>query len=142
MEEETIVARKHIIDHMRAHKLKPYTIEIGKPLIKAATDASKIYNLHLAKKKMEKEVTDVENRKLLISQDMTEIQKRCDSLKKAIAAMENEFVLCIQQAEKKNDMSMVIKGNWLKRKSEESKGDLKILEEQLSALEEKKRKLK
>ena len=73
---------------------------------------------------------------------MTEIQKRCDSLKKAIAAMENEFVLCIEQAEKKNDMSMGIKGNGLKRKSEESKGDLKILEEQLSALEEKKRKLK
>ena len=69
---------------MRAHKLKPYTIEIDKPLVKAATNASKIYNLDQAKKKMEKEVTDVENRKLLISQDMTEIQKRCDSLKKAV----------------------------------------------------------
>ena len=54
MKEETIVARRHIIDHMRAHKLKPYTIEIDKPLVKAATNASKIYNLDQAKKKMEK----------------------------------------------------------------------------------------
>ena len=55
----------------------------------------------------------------------------------------NDMSMVIKEwVEKKNDMSMVIKGNGLERKSEESKGDLKILEEQLSALEEKKRKLK
>ena len=32
--------------------------------------------------------------------------------------MESEFVECIKQAERKNNMDLVIKGNGLKRKSE------------------------
>ena len=35
--------------------------------------------------------------------------------------MESEFVDCINMAEKKNDMSYVIKGNALKRNSEKNK---------------------
>ena len=55
--------------------------------------------------------------------------------------MESEFVECIKQAELENNMALVIKGNELKRKSEETKQDLSALEKQLSELDEKKRKL-
>ena len=41
----------------------------------------------------------------------------------------------------KNDISYVIKGNGLKRKSDETRKDLLLLEKQVLALEEKKRKL-
>ena len=54
--------------------------------------------------------------------------------------MESEFVECIKQAELENNMALVIKGNGLKRKSEETKQDLSTLEKQLSELNEKKRK--
>ena len=53
--------------------------------------------------------------------------------------MESEFVECIKQAELENNMTLVIKGNGLKRKSEETKQGL-TLEKQLSELNEKKRK--
>ena len=53
--------------------------------------------------------------------------------------MESEFVECIKQAELENNMALVIKGNGLKRKSEETKQGL-TLEKQLSELNEKKRK--
>ena len=55
--------------------------------------------------------------------------------------MESEFVKCIKQAELENNMALVIKGNGLKRKSEETKQDLSTLEKQLRELNEKKRKL-
>ena len=42
-------------------------------------------------------------------------------LKKAISIMESEFVECIKQAEHKNNIALVIKGNGLIRKSEETK---------------------
>ena len=54
--------------------------------------------------------------------------------------MESEFAEFIKQAELKNNMTSVIKGNGLTRKSEETKQDLSTLEKQLSELNENKRK--
>ena len=54
--------------------------------------------------------------------------------------MESEFVECVKQAELENSMALVIKGNGLKRKSEETKQDLSTLKKQLSELNEKNRK--
>ena len=87
-------------------------------------------------------ISDVENQKLLISNDMQKIREWCESLQKAIDVMKKEFVECMYQAEAKNDMSLVIKGNGLKRKCEESRSELKVLGEQCSALDEKRKKLK
>ena len=44
------------------------------------------------------------------------------SCEKAIKDMEEESDKCFKKAEKKNDMSLVIKGNGLKRSCEESRG--------------------
>ena len=55
--------------------------------------------------------------------------------------MKSEFIDCVTMAEKKNDMSYVIKGNALKRKSETTSEKLKLLEKELLVLEEKKKKL-
>ena len=46
-----------------------------------------------------------------------------------------EFVLCVEQAEKENDISLVSKANALKRKSEEKKEGVANLEGALSLLE-------
>ena len=51
--------------------------------------------------------------------------------------MDDEFVKCIDRAEKKNDMSLVIKGNGLKRKSEAKQEALMVLEKQLDDLKVK-----
>ena len=53
--------------------------------------------------------------------------------------MESEFVDCIAITEKKNNTSYVIKGNVLKRKSEKTSEELKLLEKELLVLEEKKK---
>ena len=55
--------------------------------------------------------------------------------------MESEFVDCITMAEKKNNMSYLIKGNARKRKSEKTSEELNLLEKELLVLEEKKKKL-
>ena len=56
--------------------------------------------------------------------------------------MESESVKYIKQAELENNIALGIKGNGLKRKSEETKQDLRTLEKQLWELNEKKRKLR
>ena len=48
----------------------------------------------------------------------------------------------MELAEKKDSMSFVIKGNGLKRKSEESKKEIEDLEKQITELENKRKKSK
>ena len=54
--------------------------------------------------------------------------------------MESVSVKYIKQAELENNVALVIKGNGLRRKSEETKQDLSTLEKQLLELNEKKKK--
>ena len=55
--------------------------------------------------------------------------------------MESEFADCITMVDKKNNMSYVIKGNALKRKSEKTSEELKLFQKELLVLEEEKKKL-
>ena len=74
--------------------------------------------------------TNLENQKTLKSKNIEQVKEKCDSIKRAINIMESEFVECIKQAELENNMAFVIKGNRLKRKSEETKQDISTLEKQ------------
>lgn len=53
--------------------------------------------------------------------------------------MEKYFIECIEQAEVKKNMSLVIQGNGLKHNSKETKKDLDLLQKQYLDLEEKRR---
>ena len=57
--------------------------------------------------------------------------------------MEKEVIECMDKAEQNNDtcMSYVIKGNGLKRKSEEIKKEVELREKEIVNLEVKKKKL-
>ena len=46
----------------------------------------------------------------------------------------------MELAEKNDDMTLVIKGNGLKRKSEESRKEMEALEKQITEIENKKKK--
>ena len=141
MEDDTIVAKKHVLNHMRFHKINPKDINIDKPMIKAVKNSHKLYLIAQEKKLQEKKNTDIENRKLALAGDIKDVQKKCSVLEKAIKDMADESDKCFKRAEKKNDMSLVIKGNSLKRSCEESRTELLKLEEVQKDLQEKRKKL-
>ena len=70
---------------------------------------------------------------------MLKLKAKCDQMQRAIDIIEKEFVDCIEKAEARDDMSLVIKGNGLKRKREQTKGDLKLLQDEYEKLDEKKK---
>ena len=55
--------------------------------------------------------------------------------------METESNECMQLAEKKKNLSYVIKGNALKRKSEQKKKELTFLQKEIAELKTKKQKM-
>ena len=120
---------------MNSQKL--HTIEINKDLFNSVKSARS--KLAREEKNQHQKKTDLQNQKTLISKNEKHIKEKCDSLKKAISIIESEFVECIKQAEVENNMTLVIKGNGLKRKSGETKQDVSNFKK-LSELNEKKRK--
>ena len=55
--------------------------------------------------------------------------------------LDTDFIWCVNSVEERDDMSLVKKGNALKRKSEETKSEVDILLNEVKNLKEKRRKL-
>ena len=136
---EIVVSKRFVRDHMIAKGLQPHTIKIDKPIMLAAKGARQKYTLYLEEQTKIKASDEEARRAVHLSTDINKIKVKCDQFKKAISMMESEFVDCITMAEKKNNMSYAIKGNALKRKSEKTSEELKLLEKKLLVLEEKKK---
>ena len=60
---------------------------------------------------------------------------------KVCKSLDDEFVELVKKAEEKDDMSLVIKANGIKRKNEEKSINVLSLEEAVAIISEKKRKL-
>ena len=70
---------------------------------------------------------------------MAKLKEQRDAIKRVITMMEEDVGECMLLAESKKDLAHVTKGNSLKRKCDENKKNLELLEEQYSASGEKKR---
>ena len=121
--------------------MQPHTKKIGKPIMLVAKGGWQKYSLYLEERTKIKASNEEAWRAVHLSTDINKIKVKCGQFKKAISMMESEFVDCITITEKKNNTSYVIKGNVLKRKSEKTSEELKLLGKELLMLEEKKKKL-
>ena len=121
MDPETVTAKRFIIDHMIANNLKLHKIEITKLMLKAFWGVHSLYKIRLEEQKNYIFLIEREKQALQISDD---IEKLKTSSKADREMMVDEFVECARLAEEKNDISFVIKGNRLKRKSDKTKEDI------------------
>ena len=67
-----------------------------------------------------------------IADDIDKIKLQQKDLSKAITMIETKSNECMQIVEKKKDLSFVIKGNTLKRKSEQTKKELATLQKDIA----------
>ena len=72
---------------------------------------------------------------------MKDLTQRKQSLVDTCKKLDDEFIQVIREADEKNDMKLIIKGNALKRKSDEKQSQVVTLEESIKILEEKRRKI-
>ena len=72
---------------------------------------------------------------------MKDLTQRKQSLVDTCKKLDDEFIQVIREADEKNDMKLIIKGNALKRKSDEKQNQVVTLEESIKILEEKRRKI-
>ena len=109
--------------------------------MKAFRSAIMKYEKYLKSEKEKKSVSEKETQALQISSDIENLCSKCSTLEQTIEMLDTDFIQCIESAEEKDDMSLVKKGNPLKRKSEETKSELDILLNDVKNLKEMRRKL-
>ena len=133
MQMMTIVVRKHIINHIKANQLTPDSIDISRDLLLFVKGSSTRYRIYLEEESEKKADIEVENQKAIISNDTAKLKDQCDAIKRAITMMDQDLGECMLLAESKKDLAYVVKSSALKRKCDESKKDLELLEEQYSS---------
>ena len=99
-------------------------------------------DIHLEEEKKLKEKNDAERRAQFIAANIKKFRTKQKNLAKAIELMKTECFQCMKLAEKKDDMSFVIKGDRLRRKSGASRKDMDALEKQITEVESKEKKYK
>ena len=110
-------------------------------MIKSFRSARQKYYIHLKEEKKSKVESEMEMRARLITDDIDKIKLQQKNIGKAITMMKTESNECMQLAKKKKNLSYVIKGNVLKRKSEQKKKELAFLQKEIAELKMKKKKM-
>ena len=136
----TIIAKCIIKYHMLSYDLASHTIIMSPAMTKSFRSACQKYFIHPEEEKKNRVESEMEMTARLITDNIDKIKlQQKDLLSKAITMMETESNECMQLVEKKKDLSYMFKGNTLKRKSEQAKKELAILQKEIVELEMKKK---
>ena len=71
-----------------------------------------------------------------MTKELEEVILKLDQLNKVCGSLEADFLLAVENAKEKMDLSFVPKANARKRKANETKQDIEKLEETISLLQE------
>ena len=137
----SVIARKLIIDHMQKKDLKPSNIELSPQLIRSVKGSRQRYSAYLEEQKKIKEKSKRNDQIEILNAELKDAISKKERLLKFCKGLDDEFVELVKKAEEKDDMSLVMKANGIKRKIEEKSKDVSSLEEAIAIISGKKRKL-
>ena len=78
---------------------------------------------------------------LLLNQEISDVQAKCDQLKKTSEMLQNEFNQYVEEAEKKQSL-FLISATAMKRKADKKTEDVTKFEKTLGILEQKRKLMK
>ena len=133
MKVESIISR--LIKDMVSNYLQPHTIDISVEMMLSVKMAHQRYKdqQKIIAESAKKEQNDI------LCKEIKEVQAKCDQLKKTSEMLQNDFVQYVEEAEKKQKISLISKATSMKRKADEKKEEVKMLEKTLGILEQKRK---
>ena len=127
-------------DHLLSKQQEAHAVLITSQLIRSVATAHQKYKENLEVERKQKEDNLLKEKKR-VTDEITVLVQRREKLQKLHENLDAEFVSLMKQAEDKNDMTMVVKGNALKRRSEQTLEDTKVVDESIELLKEKRQKM-
>ena len=77
-----------------------------------------------------------------MNQEIKDVQAKCDQLKKTSEMLQNEFIQYVEEAEKKQSLSLISKATAMKKKQTRKEKKWQKLEKTLGILEQKRKLMK
>ena len=139
--EESLVCKKLVKGHLLSIKQEAHTVPITNQLIHSVATAHQKYKESLEEERTRKKEKDLIKEKKKVTDEITVLVQKREKLEKLHENLAAEFVSLKKQAEDKNDMTMVVKGNVLKRRSGQALEDTKVVDESIKLLREKRQKM-
>ena len=99
--EESIVSKKIVRDHMIANKLEPHTVTISNQLICSVSCAHQSYKESLHAAERAKENDKISNEKQILLEEINAVSSKCVDFQNTSKTLDEEFIVCIKNAEKK-----------------------------------------
>ena len=128
-------------DHLLSNQQEAHTVPITNQLIHSVATAHQKYKESLEEEIKRKKEVNLTKEKKKVTDEITVLVQRREKLQKLHENVDAEFVSLMKQAEDKNEMTMVVKGNALKRRGEQALEDTKVLDESIELLKEKWQKM-
>ena len=91
MNSETIV-------HMLSHDLQPNTINLSNSMLLAVKSGREKYQVYLNQQKEAKVITESDNQKSILVDEIKQVETKCDSLLKTCSVLNKDFVECVKNA--------------------------------------------
>ena len=128
---------------MISNSVKPHNFQISRQLIISCNAAYSKYKNSLIAAEKAKAKQEVSKEKSIVISEISKVSLKHNELLEVRKSLDETFVATIRETEKdeRNYLTMLAKGNALKRKSEALLVDVEKLEETLELLEAKKQKL-
>ena len=122
----TVVARRFIKDHLKAHEVQPHTLVIDQKIVRSFRSTWRTYNINL------ENITCLDNQ-------LSGLRVQSESIEKTIFSLDQIFEE-VRTGEILNQNLLITQGIALKDKSKQKAEELKILKRKIQELKEEKAK--
>ena len=139
LQEKSVISRKMIIDHMQKNNVSPSTIEITRKLARSVKAACQKYHLDLEEQKKNAKKNECNEQLKILTAEIKDAMQKKNILLEVCQKLDKEFVDIVKDAEKKNDMGLIVNANALKRKSVEKRLEISTFDKAIEAIEAKRK---
>ena len=106
---------------MQKNNVSLSTIEITRKLARSVKAARQKYHLDLEEQKKNAKKNECNEQLKILTAEIKDVMQKKNILLEVCQKLDKEFVDIVKDAEKKNDMGLIVKANALKRKSEKKR---------------------
>ena len=138
--DDTVVARRFIKDHLKADQVQPHTLFIDQKMFHLFKGNWRPYNIHLKNIRENEKKDETKEQLTCLDNQLSGLRVQSESIEKSIFSLDQMFEEMVKKGERLNENLLITEGVVLKDKNKEKAEELKILERKIQELEEEKAK--
>ena len=135
MLKESLISQRLVCDQLGCYRSNLENYKVSRELLLRCKNAWRKYNDYLEEKKKEKVVSEGDRKRKLIREEIDEIKKKKQNLRKCIQTLEGDITKYSFEAEEKADLDLLTKANSFRKTKDEKEETIKALDRALAKLD-------